>query len=57
MSVKEGATDLAGAMIAALASAATVFQTSDPSYYNTLMSWAVALYGIATGAARPNPTP
>lgn len=49
--VKFGATDLVGQIIAALASSAALFQESDPAYYNSLMSWALALYGVATGTA------
>lgn len=47
--VSAGASDLLGQMVGALAASAAVFRTSQPTLYETLMSWALPLYGIANG--------
>ena len=43
-----GSSDLGGAIVGALASAALVFQASDPAYFRTLMAAALAVYESAT---------
>ena len=45
-----GTSDLLGQLVGALASTALVFKETTPTTYDTLMSWALPLYGVAIGA-------
>ena len=45
------ASDLGGAIVAALAASSLVFRGSDPGYSNTLLSAAFDLYATATDSA------
>ncbi|KAK9804363.1 hypothetical protein WJX72_009368 [[Myrmecia] bisecta] len=48
VSTANGASDLAGQMVAAFAATALVFKDSDSAYHDKLMSAALELYGAAT---------
>ena len=45
------ASDLGGAIVAALAASSLVFHDSDPGYSNTLLSAAFDLYAVVTDSA------
>lgn len=55
--VSLGASDLLGQMVGALAASATVFKGTQPALYDTLMTWALPLYGVAIGESPCSPRP